>query len=117
MEQNSRFAIRLPPPPNAEVTGFRAFAQARLNAGLGSRLPNGRVSAAMKYRQDNDAMLLRTKINAVRETIGDDTPNVRANDGKLEMVFRCKRHATVNLGHEFNSKTNPLWSHTTFLLR
>ena len=99
------------------VKGLRAFAQARLNAGLGSRLPNGGVSAAMKYRQDNDAMFLRTKINDVRETIGDDTPNVLANDGKLEMVFRCQRHATVNLGHELKSKTNPLWSHTTYLLR
>lgn len=87
MEQNSRFAILSPPQPNAEVTWLRAFGQARFNAGLGSRLQNGGVSAALKYRQDNDAMFLRTKINAVRETIGDDTPNVLANDGKLEMAF------------------------------
>jgi len=94
-----------------------AFAQSRLNSGLGSRLQNGGVSAAMKYRQDSDAMFLRTKINDVGETIGDDTPNVLVNDGKLEMAFRCKRHSTVNLGHELKSKTNPLWSHTTYLLR
>ena len=43
----------------------------------------------MKYRQDNNAMFLRAKINAVRKTIGDDTPNILANNGKLERVFGC----------------------------
>jgi len=43
----------------------------------------------MKYRQDNDATFLRTKINAVWKMISDDTPNVLANNGKLERVFRC----------------------------
>jgi len=62
----------------------------------------------MKYCQDNNAVFLRTKINAVRETIDDDTPNVLENDGKLERVFRCQRHATVNLGHELKGKTNSL---------
>ena len=62
----------------------------------------------MKYRQDNNAMILRAKINAVRETIGDDMPNILANNGKLERVFRCQRHATVNLGNELKSKANSL---------
>jgi len=62
----------------------------------------------MEYRQDNNAMFLCAKINAVRETIGDDTPNVLANNGKLERVFRCQRYATVNLAHELKSKTNSL---------
>src|SRR3989338_1798692 len=62
----------------------------------------------MKYRQDNDAMFLCAKINAVWKTIGDDTPNALANNGKLEGVFRCQRYATVNIGHELNSKTNSL---------
>jgi len=44
----------------------------------------------MEYCQDNDAMSLCAKIYAVRETIGDDTPNVLANNGKLEVVFRCQ---------------------------
>jgi len=44
----------------------------------------------MKYRQDNDAMFLRAKINAIWETIGDDMPNILANNGKLERVFRCQ---------------------------
>ncbi len=62
----------------------------------------------MKYRQDNKATFLRTKINAVRKTIGDDTPNVLANNSKLERVFRCQRHATVNLGDELKSKASSL---------
>lgn len=41
----------------------------------------------MKYRQNNNAMFLCAKIDAVWETIGDDTPNVLVNNGKLERVF------------------------------
>ena len=62
----------------------------------------------MEYCQDNDAMSLCAKINAVWKTIGDDTPNVLTNNGKLEGVFRCQRYATVNLGHKLNSKTDSL---------
>jgi len=62
----------------------------------------------MKYRQDNDAMFLCAKINAVWKTIGDDTSNVLANNGKLERVFRCQRYTTVNLGHELKSKAKSL---------
>ena len=62
----------------------------------------------MKYRQDNNAMLLRAKINAVRKTIGDDTPNVLANNGKLERLFGCQRYATVYLGDEFKTKAQSL---------
>jgi len=40
--------------------------------------------------------------------IGDDTPNILANNGELEGVFRCQRHATVNLGDELKSKANSL---------
>ncbi|HEY4698161.1 MAG: hypothetical protein A3J49_15315 [Gallionellales bacterium RIFCSPHIGHO2_02_FULL_57_16] len=58
----------------------------------------------MEYRQDNDAMFLCAKINAVWKTIGDNAPNVLANNGKLERIFRCQRYATVNLGHELKSK-------------
>ena len=54
----------------------------------------------MKHRQDNDTMFLSAKINAVRKAIGDNAPNVLANNGKLERVFRCQRYATVNLGDE-----------------
>ncbi len=38
----------------------------------------------MKHRQDNNAIFLRTKIRAVRKTVGDDTPNIFANNGKLK---------------------------------
>ena len=71
-------------------------------------LPNGGISVAMEYRQDNNARLLRTKIHAVWETIGDDTPNVRANNGKLERVFRCQRYATVNFSHALTRKAKSL---------
>ena len=37
----------------------------------------------MKHSQDYNAMGFRTKINAVRETIGDDAPNILANNGVL----------------------------------
>ena len=60
----------------------------------------------MKYRQDYNALILRTKINAVRKTIGDDTPYVFANNGKLKRVFGCQRYTTVNLGNKLKSKTN-----------
>ena len=80
---------------------------ARLSA-LGPCLPNGRVSAAMKYRQDNNAVILCTEMNAEREMFGYDTPNVPADNGKLERVFRCQRQTTVNFGHELKSKANSL---------
>jgi len=44
----------------------------------------------MKYCQDNDAMFLCAKINAVWKTIGDDTPNVPSNNDKLERMFGCQ---------------------------
>ena len=56
---------------------------------LGSCLPNSGISTTMKYRQNNAAMLFCTKINIVRETIGNNTPNVLANNSKLEGLFRC----------------------------
>ena len=75
---------------------------------LDSSLPNGGISVAMEYRQNYDAMLLRTKIHAVWETVGDDTPNVLANNGTLERMFRCQRYAPVNFGHELKSKAKSL---------
>ena len=62
----------------------------------------------MEYRQDNNAMLLRTKIHDVWKTIGDNTPNVLVNNGTLERMFRCQRYATVNFGHELKSKAKSL---------
>jgi len=62
----------------------------------------------MKDRQNNNTMLLRTKTNTVRKTLGDDTPNVLANNGELERLFRCQRYATVNFGHELKCKTGSL---------
>lgn len=66
----------------------------------------------MKYRQDNNAMLLRTKINAVRKAIGNDTSNALANNGKLERMFSCQRYATVNFRHELARPTRLLSYHT-----
>ena len=40
--------------------------------------------------------------------MGNDTPNVFANNGKLEGVYRCQRYTTVNLGNELKGKTNSL---------
>jgi len=62
----------------------------------------------MKYRQNNNAMFLCAKINTTGETMGDDMPNVFANNGKMEGLFRCQRDATVNLGNELNSPINSL---------
>ena len=62
----------------------------------------------MKYRQNNNAMFLCAKIDTIGKTMGDDTPNVLANNVKLEGMFRCQRYATVNLGNELKSKTNSL---------
>ena len=39
-------------------------------AELGSGLPNGRVSAAMKYRQDDDTMFLCEKIKSKANSFG-----------------------------------------------
>ena len=41
----------------------------------------------MKYRQNNDAMFLFAEIDAIRKTIGDDTPNVLVNKDKLKRGF------------------------------
>lgn len=62
----------------------------------------------MKYSQDNDAMFLRSKINTVWKTIGDDTPNVFSNNGKLERMFRRPQYAMVNLIHELKGKAEAL---------
>jgi hypothetical protein len=62
----------------------------------------------MEYRQDNNAMFLRTKINAVWKAIGDDTSNVLANNGKLERMLSRQRYATVNFSHELKSKAKSL---------
>jgi uncharacterized membrane protein YcaP (DUF421 family) len=58
----------------------------------------------MKYRQYNNAMLFRTKINAVWKMFSDDTPNVLVNNGKLERMFRCQRYTTVNLSNELKTE-------------
>ncbi len=42
----------------------------------------------MEYRQDNDAMFIREKIDAVRKTIGDNTANFPVDTSKLEGMFR-----------------------------
>ncbi len=47
----------------------------------------------------------------------DDTPNFFANNGKLERMFRCQRHATINLGNELKGKANSLGLNATHLLR
>ena len=62
----------------------------------------------MEHRQNNNAMFLGTKINAVWKTMGNDSPNVFANNSKLEGMFRCQRYTTVNLGNKLKSKTNSL---------
>lgn len=62
----------------------------------------------MKYCQDNNAMFLRTKINTVWKTIGDDTSSVLANNGKLERMFGRPQYATVNLSDELKSKAKSL---------
>lgn len=62
----------------------------------------------MKYRQDNNAIAVRPKIHAERKTIGDDSPNVRINDGKLKRVFRRQRDATVNFRDELKTKAKSL---------
>lgn len=59
----------------------------------------------MKYCEDNNAMIICAKINAIREIIFIDAPNVLANDSKLERVFRCQRYTTVNLSHELKSNS------------
>ena len=71
----------------------------------------------MKYRQDNDTILLRTKIYAVRETVGNDTPNIFANNGKLKRVRRGQRHATINFSHELKRKADSFAFRTMHLLR
>jgi hypothetical protein len=53
-------------------------------------------------------MLLHTKIHAIWETIGDDTPNVLTNNSTLERVFRRQRYAPVNFSHELKSKPKSL---------
>nr|WP_239237421.1 hypothetical protein [Candidatus Nitrotoga sp. BS] len=62
----------------------------------------------MKHGQDYNAVLFCTKINAVWKTFGQNTPNVLANNGKLEGMFRCKRYATVNLSNELKSEAASL---------
>lgn len=62
----------------------------------------------MEYCQDNNAVFLRTKINTVWKTIGDDAPNVLANNGKLVRMLRRPQYAAVNFGHELKSKAKPL---------
>jgi hypothetical protein len=62
----------------------------------------------MKHGQDNNAVLLRTKINTVWETIGNDTPNILANNGKLERILGRTRYTPINLGHELKSKAELL---------
>lgn len=58
----------------------------------------------MEYRQNNDTMCLCAEINAIWKTIGDDTPNVFAHNGKLEGMFRYQRHTTLDLCHEIKCK-------------
>jgi hypothetical protein len=93
---------------SVQIEGQPASGLSRSNAGLGSRHPNCGISAAMKHRQDNNAMLFCTKINAVWKTIGNNTPNVIANNGKPERMFRCERYTTVNLSNELKSEATSL---------
>jgi hypothetical protein len=41
----------------------------------------------MEYRQNNYALFLCTKINAVWKAMRNDTPNIFTNNGKLEGGF------------------------------
>lgn len=52
----------------------------------GYRLPNRRVSIALKHRQNNYAIPLSAEINTVRETIGNDSPNIFVDNGKLKRM-------------------------------
>ena len=70
--------------------------------------PKCRISTAMKNGQDYNAMLFCTRINAVWKTIGNNTPNVLANNEKQEGMFRCNRYATVNLSNELKSEAESL---------
>ncbi len=45
----------------------------------------------MEYRQNNNAMFLRAKINAVRKAIGHNAPNVPANNRILESSRQAGR--------------------------
>ena len=62
----------------------------KLELGLGSCLPDSWISTTMKYRQDDNAMILRTKKNAVRKTVGYNAPNIFVSNSKLVRMLRCK---------------------------
>ncbi|MDP2760499.1 MAG: hypothetical protein Q8O64_08880 [Sideroxyarcus sp.] len=66
--------------------------------------PNGRISTAVKNGQDNDAAWFGTKINTVREAIGDDPSNVLTNNDKLKVVCRCLGYAAIDPAHELREK-------------
>jgi hypothetical protein len=59
----------------------------------------------MKYSQDHDAAWFGSEIDAVRETMRNDTPNIRMRNGKLQGVYGCLRYAAVDLAHELKGKT------------
>ncbi len=74
----------------------------------GSIQPDGRISAAMQYCQDNDTMFLCTKINAERKTFSDNPPNVLMYNSKLERVFRYSITQLLNFSNELFPQTNAL---------
>jgi hypothetical protein len=74
----------------------------------GSVSPDDWFSTAMKYCQDNNAICIHAKINAVWKTIGDDTPDVLINNRKLEGTLSCQGNATVNFSQKLNCNAGPL---------
>lgn len=62
----------------------------------------------MKYRQDNNAAPICAEINAVRESIGNDSPDIFTYNSELERMVGCRGYAALDLGDEFSTETKPL---------
>jgi hypothetical protein len=58
----------------------------------------------MKYSQDHDAVWLCSEIDAVRETMRNDAPNIFMRNGKLKGVYGCLGYAAVDLAHALKRK-------------
>jgi hypothetical protein len=60
----------------------------------------------MKHRQDNNAASICAEINAVREAIGYDSPDIFSDNSELEGMAGSQRYATLDLGDEFNTEAS-----------
>ncbi len=58
----------------------------------------------MEYGQDNDAIPICAEINVIGETIGNNSPDIAANNSKLERMAGCQRYTALNLGNELNAE-------------